>query len=203
MPLIRGHKFDYDLIVIGGGSGGLAASKVSQLGDCHCQFANPTDWVLWDCCNCIVSYIFIGSRYSWQKSCTFGFCCAHSARNHLGYCFIYKFFNLNHFHSFITHLLGLGGTCVNVGCIPKKLMHHASLIGQEIEDAHFFGWQTKEGKPIGENLKHDWASLVTYVQNNIKGSNFGYKALLRNTKVNYINAFGSFIDAHTIKVCGF
>jgi len=33
---------------------------------------------------------------------------------------------------------GLGGTCVNVGCIPKKLMHHASMLGEAIEVNIFF-----------------------------------------------------------------
>ena len=35
---------------------------------------------------------------------------------------------------------GLGGTCVNVGCIPKKLMHQAALLGHSIRDAKAFGW---------------------------------------------------------------
>jgi pyruvate/2-oxoglutarate dehydrogenase complex dihydrolipoamide dehydrogenase (E3) component len=39
---------------------------------------------------------------------------------------------------------GLGGTCVNVGCIPKKLMHQAALLGQAINDAKKFGWELPE-----------------------------------------------------------
>ena len=39
---------------------------------------------------------------------------------------------------------GLGGTCVNVGCIPKKLMHQAALLGQSIADAKKFGWELPE-----------------------------------------------------------
>lgn len=39
---------------------------------------------------------------------------------------------------------GLGGTCVNVGCIPKKLMHQTALLGQAIGDAPKFGWQVDE-----------------------------------------------------------
>jgi thioredoxin reductase (NADPH) len=35
---------------------------------------------------------------------------------------------------------GLGGTCVNVGCIPKKLMHYASLLGESIVDQKELGW---------------------------------------------------------------
>jgi len=38
---------------------------------------------------------------------------------------------------------GLGGTCVNVGCIPKKLMHQGSLIGEYMHDASSFGWNIK------------------------------------------------------------
>lgn len=36
---------------------------------------------------------------------------------------------------------GLGGTCVNVGCIPKKLMHQAALLGQALTDSRKFGWE--------------------------------------------------------------
>jgi thioredoxin reductase (NADPH) len=35
---------------------------------------------------------------------------------------------------------GLGGTCVNVGCIPKKLMHQVSLFGEQMEDMQEVGW---------------------------------------------------------------
>lgn len=41
---------------------------------------------------------------------------------------------------------GLGGTCVNVGCIPKKLMHRAALIHEDLDNAPAFGWKMpKEG----------------------------------------------------------
>lgn len=36
---------------------------------------------------------------------------------------------------------GLGGTCVNVGCIPKKLMHQTALLGTAIKDARKYGWE--------------------------------------------------------------
>lgn len=36
---------------------------------------------------------------------------------------------------------GLGGTCVNVGCVPKKLMHQAALLGQALSDSRKFGWE--------------------------------------------------------------
>lgn len=45
---------------------------------------------------------------------------------------------------------GLGGTCVNVGCIPKKLMHQAALLGTAVKDAKKYGWQ------IPDTISHDW-----------------------------------------------
>lgn len=45
---------------------------------------------------------------------------------------------------------GLGGTCVNVGCIPKKLMHQAALLGTAVKDAKKYGWQ------ISGPVCHDW-----------------------------------------------
>lgn len=45
---------------------------------------------------------------------------------------------------------GLGGTCVNVGCIPKKLMHQAGLLGTAVKDAKKYGWQ------IPGPIQHDW-----------------------------------------------
>jgi len=40
---------------------------------------------------------------------------------------------------------GLGGTCVNVGCIPKKLMHTAALLGEAVNDAKPYGWDVTRG----------------------------------------------------------
>lgn len=45
---------------------------------------------------------------------------------------------------------GLGGTCVNVGCIPKKLMHQAALLGTAVKDAQKYGWN------ISGPVSHDW-----------------------------------------------
>ena len=51
---------------------------------------------------------------------------------------------------------GLGGTCVNVGCIPKKLMHQAALLGHAVSDARSFGWDLPE-KP-----NHSWYDKYMY-----------------------------------------
>ena len=58
-------------------------------------------------------------------------------------------------HCTVTHCIvqsgskwGLGGTCVNVGCIPKKLMHTAALLGESGAEATAFGWGALQGKII-------------------------------------------------------
>ena len=38
---------------------------------------------------------------------------------------------------------GLGGTCVNVGCIPKKLMHYTAILGEHLDDAEKYGWKVQ------------------------------------------------------------
>ena len=45
-------------------------------------------------------------------------------------------------------LLGLGGTCVNVGCIPKKLMHQTALLGDAIKDSKLYGWEVNKEQGI-------------------------------------------------------
>ena len=49
---------------------------------------------------------------------------------------------------------GLGGTCVNVGCVPKKLMHYASLLGAAQHDAKAFGSRTKSLTPNPNTLRY-------------------------------------------------
>lgn len=90
---------------------------------------------------------------------------------------------------------GYGGTCVNVGCIPKKLMHQAALIGEYIKDAESFGWDVDHSK-----VKCDWANLVSAVGDHIHSLNFNYRMSLRKlSKEAYINAYAEFIDAHRLK----
>uniref|UniRef100_A0A452TM47 thioredoxin-disulfide reductase (NADPH) n=1 Tax=Ursus maritimus TaxID=29073 RepID=A0A452TM47_URSMA len=76
---------------------------------------------------------------------------------------------------------GLGGTCVNVGCIPKKLMHQAALLGGMIQDAPHYGW-------------------AEAVQNYVKSLNWGHRVQLQDRKVKYFNIKASFVNEHT--VCG-
>uniref|UniRef100_A0A2I3T633 thioredoxin-disulfide reductase (NADPH) n=1 Tax=Pan troglodytes TaxID=9598 RepID=A0A2I3T633_PANTR len=89
---------------------------------------------------------------------------------------------------------GLGGTCVNVGCIPKKLMHQAALLGGLIQDAPNYGWE------VAQPVPHDWRKMAEAVQNHVKSLNWGHRVQLQDRKVKYFNIKASFVDEHT--VCG-
>uniref|UniRef100_A0A8C6QYA8 Thioredoxin reductase 2 n=1 Tax=Nannospalax galili TaxID=1026970 RepID=A0A8C6QYA8_NANGA len=132
-----GGQQDFDLLVIGGGSGGLACAKeAAQLG----KKVAVTDYV---------EPSPQGTRW------------------------------------------GLGGTCVNVGCIPKKLMHQAALLGDMIRDAHHYGWE------VAQPVQNKMAEAV---QNHVKSLNWGHRVQLQDRKVKYFNIKASFVDKHT--VCG-
>ncbi|XP_062500588.1 thioredoxin reductase 1, cytoplasmic-like isoform X2 [Corticium candelabrum] len=88
---------------------------------------------------------------------------------------------------------GLGGTCVNVGCIPKKLMHHAALLGEGIRDSRSYGWKVEEERP-----ELVWSQLLSTVQGHIKSLNWGHRVQLKDKNVTYLNAKGKLLDRHTI-----
>lgn len=66
---------------------------------------------------------------------------------------------------------GLGGTCVNVGCIPKKLMHQAALLGQGVQDAKKYGWELPEN---GNTILEPPISFFCF-QNTLKYRGFFYQ----------------------------
>jgi len=89
---------------------------------------------------------------------------------------------------------GLGGTCVNVGCIPKKLMHQASILGEGFKDAKEYGWN------VPENVTHDWAKMVENIQAHVKGLAWNYKVQLREKKVKYLNELGAFSGPNKLEL---
>ncbi|KAH8850853.1 Thioredoxin reductase 1, cytoplasmic [Schistosoma japonicum] len=144
--IVNENKYDYDLIIIGGGSGGLAAGKeAAKYGakTAVLDYVEPTP---------------MGTTW------------------------------------------GLGGTCVNVGCIPKKLMHQAGLLSHSLEDAQHFGWSLDKSKSNVFSFSHDWSTMVEGVQSHIGSLNWGYKVSLRDNAVTYLNARGMLLSPHEVQI---
>jgi len=149
-----GHNYDYDLVVIGGGSGGLAASKeAASLGaKVAClDYVKPSP---------------AGSTW------------------------------------------GLGGTCVNVGCIPKKLYHFGAQLRDTVhKDTKHFGIDVTNGVAGDTDMEDSkepetqfkWDNMKDNIQNYIKSLNFKYRVNLREKSVTYLNKLATFKDNHTIE----
>ncbi len=125
-------QYDYDLFVIGAGSGGVRASRMSA------------------------SY---GARVA------------------------------------ICEDLYLGGTCVNVGCVPKKLYVYASEYSAHFNESAGFGWQS--GK-----ASFDWATLRKNKSTEISRLNGIYDGILDRANVDLKKGRGRIVDAHTVEVAG-
>ncbi|XP_059489563.1 thioredoxin reductase 2, mitochondrial-like [Neocloeon triangulifer] len=129
-----------DLLVIGGGSGGLACAK---------EAANFGAKVV------LVDYVLPSVR---------------------GTCW------------------GIGGTCLNVGCIPKKLMHHSALLGLCLKDAKHFGWS------VSEEVKFNWKTLRDNIAEQINCTRTAILEELQASGIEYINGQACFQDKNTIMV---
>jgi glutathione reductase (NADPH) len=125
-------KHDYDLFVIGGGSGGVRAARMSARYGARVALAEE--------------------RY-------------------------------------------LGGTCVNVGCVPKKLLVYASQFSEAFEDSRNFGWT------VGER-RFDWPTLIANKNKEIARLNGIYRKVLEEAGVEIIMARASLRSAHEIEVEG-
>jgi glutathione reductase (NADPH) len=126
------HEFDYDLISIGAGSGGLSVV---------------------------------------ERAASYGQRCAVIERGKIG------------------------GTCVNVGCVPKKIMWFGANLADLIVDAEGYGYDlTRNG--------FDWSKLIDKREKYIAGINTWYHGYLKELGIDEIEGAASFVDAHTIEVNG-
>lgn len=134
------NEYDFDIFIIGGGSGGIAAAKLAaSLGKKVglADFVKPSPQ---------------GTKW------------------------------------------GLGGTCVNVGCIPKKMMHYISLMGEFRSDMKEVGWN------VDPDQSHDWSAMMEKVNGHVRSLNFGYRSTMNKLDIKYFNAFASLKDAHTVEL---
>ncbi|MEO8387746.1 glutathione-disulfide reductase [Polaromonas sp.] len=126
------QTFDFDLFVIGGGSGGVRAARMSA-----------------------------------QRGARVG----------------------------LAEFAAMGGTCVNVGCIPKKLYSYAAHYADSFEESHGFGW-------VGKAPVFDWDLLKANRAREISRLNGIYVQLLESAGVKIINGWARLLDAHTVEVDG-
>ncbi len=90
----------------------------------------------------------------------------------------------------------LGGTCVNVGCVPKKVMWHAAQVAEAIQlYGPDYGYDT-----VIERF--DWSRLVENRSAYIHRIHTSYQSGLDRNKVDLIRGHGRFVDAHTVEVNG-
>jgi glutathione reductase (NADPH) len=89
----------------------------------------------------------------------------------------------------------LGGTCVNAGCVPKKLLVYASQFSAAFEDARGFGWT------VGTR-DFDWGRLIANKDREIGRLNEVYRNLLEDGGVTIIEGRARLIDRHTVDVGG-
>ena len=87
-----------------------------------------------------------------------------------------------------------GGTCVNVGCIPKKLFSYAAHVRDEVHDAAGFGWS------IAEPTFH-WPTLLANKNKEIARLNGIYEGVLKRAGVTILQNRATIVDPHTVE-CG-
>jgi glutathione reductase (NADPH) len=87
----------------------------------------------------------------------------------------------------------VGGTCVIRGCVPKKLLVHASRFAHEFEDAVGFGWTVT-------GVKFDWPVLIANKDREIARLEAAYHATLKRVGVEIAESRAVIEDAHTIRI---
>ncbi len=126
------HNYDYDLIAIGAGSGGLSVV---------------------------------------ERAASYGQKCAVIERGKMG------------------------GTCVNVGCVPKKIMWFGANLAHSIDDAASYGFDVQQ-------QDFSWSKLIEKRDAYISGINEWYYGYLKDLGIDEISGDARFIDKHTVEVDG-
>ncbi|MDW8337025.1 MAG: glutathione-disulfide reductase [Tepidimonas sp.] len=88
---------------------------------------------------------------------------------------------------------GLGGTCVTLGCIPKKLYHYAAHYAEAAEEARGYGWH-------GPAAQLDWGELKRRRAAEIARLNGVYEQLLRQAGVTLLQGHARLLDPHTVQL---
>ncbi len=89
----------------------------------------------------------------------------------------------------------LGGTCVNNGCVPKKVMWYAANLAHAVDDANGFGI------PVSRDTT-DWQKLVSGRESYISNINNYWDSYVENSGIEHINGYARFVDQNTVEVNG-
>lgn len=89
----------------------------------------------------------------------------------------------------------LGGTCVNVGCVPKKLLVYGAHYPEDFEQATGYGWT------LGET-RFDWPTLIANKDHEIQRLNGIYRNLLVNNGVSLLEGHARLLGPHEVEVNG-
>ncbi len=87
----------------------------------------------------------------------------------------------------------LGGTCVNVGCVPKKVMWNAASIASSLRDALDYGFDVLVND-------FDWGQLVAARERYIGNINDWYRTYLADSSIDLIEGHARFVDRRTLQV---
>ena len=89
----------------------------------------------------------------------------------------------------------MGGTCVNNGCVPKKVMWYAANLAHAVDDAPAFGIPATRGIT-------EWARLVEAREQYISNINNYWNGYVDESGITRIQGYARFVDAHTVEVEG-
>ena len=95
----------------------------------------------------------------------------------------------------LAEVADMGGTCVNVGCIPKKLYSYAAHFAESFEESHGFGWE-------GAAPVLNWETLKANRKQEITRLNRVYDKLLSSAGVTVMLSRATLVDAHTVEIQG-
>jgi glutathione reductase (NADPH) len=87
----------------------------------------------------------------------------------------------------------LGGTCVNRGCVPKKLMVYAAQFADQFAAASGYGWRVRD-------RQFDWSTLIAAIDQEVQRLNGVYQDLLDKSGVGILPHYARFVDGHTLSV---
>src|SRR5215475_9797409 len=90
----------------------------------------------------------------------------------------------------------LGGTCVNLGCVPKKVMWNAADIADGLEDAADYGFRPGVAEP------HDWSLLKTKRDAYVQRLNGIYESNLAKRHIEVVRGRGGFVEGRTVEAAG-